>query len=311
MSEIDAPSGSDIKVGCLSWCFHQFSPGSDPSAAIDIIGELGFDGIELIVLAREDVESFWTESRVDALRLQLDRHGLEVPQFVMFQPVVAGLASADSGERAESLRYFEEGCRLGRLFGAPIVNIVAPWPVALSGPQPYLPRYYDLPNATAGDTFHIDIAPGFDWDEVWAAYVEATRACVDCAKSYGLRLTIEHHTHTMIPDATSFLRLYEAVGEPDMGYNMDVGWTLSQREYPPVAIHKTKSQLMNVHMRDIDGLMRTFVHIGEGVMDFAAVIGTLRDVGYRGYVSLEQDKHDGDMRETCARYLALMRDYLR
>ncbi len=84
-----------------------------------------------------------------------------------------------------------------------------------------------------------------------------------------------------------------------------------QGKFPPLAIHKTKSQLMNVHMRDIDGLMRSFVHVGEGVMDFAAVVDTLRDVGYSEYVSLEQDKHDGDMRETCARYLALMRDCLR
>src|SRR3974377_677058 len=34
------------KVGCLSWCFHDFSPGVDPEPAIDIIGGLGFDGIK-------------------------------------------------------------------------------------------------------------------------------------------------------------------------------------------------------------------------------------------------------------------------
>ncbi|MBT3269715.1 sugar phosphate isomerase/epimerase [Candidatus Poribacteria bacterium] len=310
MSTPEVDSRADIKVGCLSWCFHPFSPGADPSEAIDIIGELGFDGVELILLAREDVNGYWTDARVDTLRRQLDGHGLEAAQFVLFQPVVAGLASADRDERAESLRYFEEGCRIGRMFDAPIINIVAPWPVAMRGPVDYLPRYYDLPDAAADEKFHIGIADGFDWDEVWAAYIEATTACLDCAKSYGMRFTIEHHTHTMIPDATSFLRLWDAVGDPDLGYNMDVGWTLSQREYPPLAVHKTKSQLMNVHMRDIDGLMRSFVHVGEGVMDFAAVVDTLRDIGYRGYVSLEQDKHEGDMRATCARYLALMRECL-
>src|SRR5207247_1829375 len=44
-----------IKVGCLSWCFHNFSPAADPEPAIDIIGEMGFDGIELIVNARKDI----------------------------------------------------------------------------------------------------------------------------------------------------------------------------------------------------------------------------------------------------------------
>ena len=42
----DAPPAAKgkPKVGCLSWCFHDFSPGVDPEPAIDIIGELGFDG---------------------------------------------------------------------------------------------------------------------------------------------------------------------------------------------------------------------------------------------------------------------------
>jgi len=56
--------------------------------------------------------------------------------------------------------------------------------------------------------------------------------------------------------------------------------------------------------------MRQFVHVGTGVMDFKHVIDTLKKVGYRGYVSLEQDKIPGDMKETCRRYLALMREYL-
>ena len=51
-----------LKVGCLSWCFHDFSPGVDSEPAIDIIGELGFDGIELIVTAQKDLKDFWSDT---------------------------------------------------------------------------------------------------------------------------------------------------------------------------------------------------------------------------------------------------------
>ena len=89
---------------------------------------------------------------------------------------------------------------------------------------------------------------------------------------------------------------------------MDAGWTLSQREYPPLAIHKVKDRLMNLHLRDIDGLMRKFVPVGEGVMDFQAIADTLKAIGYQGYLSLEQDKHrPEEMRQTCERCLGLMR----
>ena len=71
---------------------------------------------------------------------------------------------------------------------------------------------------------------------------------------------------------------------------------------------------MNVHVRDIDGLMRRFVHVGRGVMDFKAIAEALRAVGFQGFVSLEQDGQPGDppgaMQATCKRYLAMMKEYL-
>lgn len=297
------------KVGCLSWCFHDFSPGVDPEAAIDIIGELGFDGLEMIVTARRDLKGFWTDARVDRYKQKLEQKKLQVSQFVLFQPVVEDLSSLKADERNQALDYFEAGCRIGKRLGAPIVNIVAPWARELKGPTGYLPRYYEVENPKPGEKFHIDIAAGFDFDRVWAQYVETTRACLARAKAYGLKFSIEQHTHTLMPEAASFRRLWDSIRDPDLGYNLDAGWTLLEREYPPVAIYKVRKQLLNLHMRDIDGLMRRFVPFGEGVMDYKAIAETLKQIGFTGFASLEQDKY-GDMKETCKRYLRLMRECL-
>jgi sugar phosphate isomerase/epimerase len=298
------------RIGCTSWCFHSFEAGADPSEAIDIMGSLGFEGTELIINSRQDFKGVWADAGVDKIRKKLEQNKLEVAQFVMFQPVVEGLSSLDPEERKRNLDHFEEGCRVGKKLGAPMVNVVAQWPRELKGPSDYLPRYYELAGAKPGDKFHIDIAPGFDWDRVWAQYVETTKACLQRAKAHGLKFSIEQHTHCIVPDASSFLRLWDAVEDPDLGYNMDVGWTLSQREYPPLAIHKLKRQLMNLHMRDIDGLMRSFVLVGEGVMDFKAIAETLIAIGFHGFLSIEQDKHPGDMKATCARFVRMMKEYL-
>ncbi len=298
------------RVGCVSWCFHGFGAGVDPAPAVETVGEIGFEGIELILNARRDLDDVWTEAKIDEIRRLLEKHDLQVSQFVIFQPVVAGLSSLDPKEREESLEYFEAGCKLGRKLDAPIVNVVAQWPRELKGPRGYLPRYYELKNARRGEKFHIDIAPGFDWDRIWNQYIETTRACLERAKAHGLKFTIEHHTHCIIPDATSFLRLWDAVRDDDLGYNLDTGWTLCQREYPPLAIHKVRHHLMNLHVRDIDGLMRSFVPIGDGVMDFQAIADTLRTVGFQGFLSLEQDKYPSDMKAVCRRYLEMMKRYL-
>jgi sugar phosphate isomerase/epimerase len=238
-----------------------------------------------------------------------------VPQFALFQPAVEELTSTKADERAQAVDRFEAGCRIAAKLGAPIVNIVAPWARDLTAKGAgYLPRYYEVADAKPGVKFHIDIAPGFDWAERWQTFVETVKACLQRAKAAGLRFSIENHTHTMMPDAGGFLRLWDAVADPALGLNLDVGWDALGREYPPLAAYKAGKHLMNVHMRDIDGLMHRFVHIGRGVMDFQAIAAALKAVRFQGFVSLEQDGQPGDqpgeMQATCKRYLAMMKEYL-
>jgi sugar phosphate isomerase/epimerase len=182
------------KVGCLSWCFHSLSPGADPEPALDVIGESGFDGVELIVNAPNDLKGFWTAARIDRLNQKLQRNKLRVSQFVLFQPVVEDLSSTDRAAREQALANFEAGCRIGKKLGAPIINIVAPWARELRGPTSYLPRYYEIVNPGPGQKYHIDIAEDFDWDRVWNAYVQTTKACLSRAKAHGMRFSIEQHT---------------------------------------------------------------------------------------------------------------------
>jgi sugar phosphate isomerase/epimerase len=69
-------------------------------------------------------------------------------------------------------------------------------------------------------------------------------------------------------------------------------------------------RLMNLHVRDIDATMREYVAIGDGVMDFSAIAGAVKAIGFDGFLTLEQDSSGRDMKETCRRYVSLMRDLL-
>ena len=67
---------------------------------------------------------------------------------------------------------------------------------------------------------------------------------------------------------------------------------------------------MNLHVRDIDAPMREYVAIGRGVMDFKAVAGAVKAIGFTGFLSLEQDGSGEDMKETCHRYVSTMKQFL-
>src|SRR5579872_147264 len=136
------PRAGKMRIGSVSWNFHSLAPGAHPEEAIDIIGSLGFDSIELIANSRKDVDEYWTDATIDRIKKQVERNHLVINQFPFFQPVVQGLTSRDKSERQVSLDYFEKGCRIAKKLGAPMVNIVAPWARELSSTSEYLPRYF-------------------------------------------------------------------------------------------------------------------------------------------------------------------------
>ena len=303
------PGGRRAKIGCVSWNFHSLAPGAHPEEAIDIIGSLGFEGVELIANSRLDVDEYWTDATIDRIKKQLERNRLQLNQFPFFQPVVEGLTSTNPEERKRSLDYFEKGCRIAHKLGAPMVNIVAPWARQLKASVAYLPRYF-MSDGQPGEKFHIDIAPGYDFDELWPLFTETIKGCLERAQARGMKFSIENHTHTMLPVSDSFLRLCDAIPSPAFGCNLDCGWAMNQREYPPVAIHKLNRRLMNLHLRDIDPRMREYVAIGQGVMDFKAIADAVKAIGFTGFLSLEQDGSSEDMKETCRRYVGMMKEYL-
>ncbi len=308
--------GGRPRISSVSWNFHNLGAGyTRPDKAIEQIGELGFEGIELILTGRAEIAAYWTDATIDGIRKRLDHYKLQVPQFALFQPVVEELTSSSADERAKALDRFEAGCRIAAKLDAPIVNIVAPWARELSARGGgYLPRYYEVENAKPGVKFHINIAPGYDFEQLWSTFVDTIKGCLQRAKAHGLRFSIENHTHTMMAETNGFLRLWDSIRDPALGINLDVGWIALEREYPPVSVYKTGKHLMNIHARDIDGLMHRFVHVNKGVVDFKALADALKAVGFHGFVSLEQDGQPGDapdaMKTTCKRYLSMMKEYL-
>lgn len=281
--------GGKMKVGSVSWNFRGIGTGPPMDEPIEIIGEMGFDGIELIVSQPEDLDTYWKEPVISQLRKKLDKYNLEVSQFVLFQSAVAGLSSLGAEERNASLHVFKRGCKIAAELNAPFINIVAPWATELKGPSSYLPRYYAVTEGAPNVKYRIDIAEGFDFDAVWEQFVKTMKQATDMAKAQGLRFSLENHTHTLVPDAMSFRMLWDRIKDPALGMNLDIGWLQLQREYPPIAVYQAGDKLVNVHIRDIDGVGLRFVGIGEGVMDFPGVIKALKDIGYSGYLTFEQD----------------------
>lgn len=305
-----------MKVGCAAWTWTEPAHNPPYEGAIRSIGELGFDGMELILRDFEDIHGYWTPEKRKEIKRMLDYYGLEVSQFAMFQNVMDGLASLDKERIERSVDAFKAGCEISADLECGIVNFVSPWPDVITAPNSYLPEYYYInvpgvdPRIRALQTFQTKLKYNFpkpfDWERYWESHVDAVRRVTQTAKSYGFRLAIENHANTMTPHTDSVIRLCEEVGEDNIGANLDTVWAYLQREYLPWSVHKYGKRLYHVHMRDGDGLAAYNLPVGYGNTDWEEVVKALKDIGYDGYLSLEW-AHDSEKTRHCTEALQYLR----
>jgi len=296
-----------MKIGCLAWIFRPLSRGAPWYEALESISRLGFKGVELILCREEELESYWTEEETQRVAEFCHRKGLQVSQFAIFQPAVEGLISLDRQQQARALEVFERCAQIACTLGAPLINYVSQWPVGIEAPISYIPNHFYLPNRgpNPAGKLTMKLPPDFDWEEQWANVVQVTRKTVEIAQAHGLRLSLEGHINVAVPHTDSFLRLYDHVKDPALGYCLDIGWAALQREYVPWSIHKVKGKLVNIHVRDCDHLTTGFARPGEGVLDWGEIFKALLAIGYDGYLSLES--YATDWRD---RKMTMTREYL-
>ncbi len=88
----------------------------------------------------------------------------------------------------------------------------------------------------------------------------------------------------------------------DTGYFATYGIGASE------AIRKLGKSVFHVHLKDIKAVGKhETCALGDGVVNIIAVIDTLREIGYDGYLSIEHEPHHYDSREEIERSLSRLK----
>jgi sugar phosphate isomerase/epimerase len=283
-----------MKLGCCTWNFthpHYEAPYED---AVRTIGQLGFDGVEMIVFTQQDLDDYYTPSKIRELRSLIGSYDMEVSEFVLYAYCADGLESADAGRREQALEVFARAANVARELGAPIINIVSHWVEGLTAPIAYPPSYIHpiVPGVDRIEpTLRMTLPADVDWSLVWSNYVESLSACTQIAQEHDLTFTVEGHAHVIVSGTDAMLRLFDAVPSPSIGVNFDTAWHLVQREYLPMSIAKLGDRIRHVHVRDADGNTNYNLPPGRGIIDWHGVITALQGVGYDGFLSLEMGQY--------------------
>ena len=114
---------------------------------------------------------------------------------------------------------------------------------------------------------------------------QATALCRDM----GVRFNVENHPQK---SAEEILKVVDG-GNQWLGVCIDTGWLATQGANGPAIIGACGPLVRHTHLKDVKaaGAHKTCL-LGEGVAQVAACIGALKEIGYAGWFSWEDEPED-------------------
>ncbi|MEO7718104.1 MAG: sugar phosphate isomerase/epimerase [Capsulimonas sp.] len=256
-----------MKLGISMWSYvAAWKTGDfDIVAFIHECKRLGVDGVELL-------DFFWKDraAELPAVEEALRETGLAVGVYSVSNEFV----NPDYEARMEQVEIIKRGVDSAVHFGAKTVRVFA-------GNQ----------------------KDGVDFDLALAWIIEGLSAAAEYAYANGVTLALENHGK-LAGRSDQVETILKAVASPAMKANPDTGNFLLVHEAPHDAVDKLATRAAMVHLKDfhlvpnnydgfaytaLDGLKFVGKPLGEGDVDLADCILSLKQAGFDGWVNIEYD----------------------
>jgi sugar phosphate isomerase/epimerase len=140
--------------------------------------------------------------------------------------------------------------------------------------------------------------------------IEQYGRLADAAATYGLRICHENYNNF---DADEFQQIFQACHRDNLGLLNDTGNWVITHDDPLVSTQRFASRTFFVHLKDYvwNGGVWNMVPLGEGIVNFPAVLRALRSAPQPLIMVVEMDLDDGsDEIEAQERSLAYLRKVL-
>jgi len=225
----------------------------DLDRAATAAARLGFEGLE-IRSAWETPPHRFSDEQLHAVRETTKAHGLSVVGFC--PPVLKCPLPRTDAEISASRELLADSLRRARLLDAPFVRIF---------------------------TFFREGDPNP------RAAAEAARAVLDGFTWEGTDVLVETGMRTNSPTMRHTLEFLDALGDDRLGVLWDPGNSVFSgwdKKPFPEDYAAGRDRIRHVHVKDPVG-QAEYVRLGDGDLPWAEIVGSLREDGYTGWLSLE------------------------
>ncbi len=173
---------------------------------------------------------------------------------------------------------------------------------------------------------HVYKAPRLD-EKTWNQMIKHIRGLAKIADEYGVRAVVHPHAGGYIEFADEIDKIAEDIPYDEAGLRLDTGHLYFSGMDPAEWLIKYKDCLDYVHFKDVNRnvyddirneKIRFFDAVAKGVMcpigtgelDYPGIRQTLIDIGYNGFITIEQER-DPRNSDTSLRDVKASLDYLK
>jgi sugar phosphate isomerase/epimerase len=138
-----------------------------------------------------------------------------------------------------------------------------------------------------GPPTSVSVGEDFSWPAFWANAVDVVSQCAGIARRKDLTLIIETRANDVFSSTDAVMNLIRDAGADNLGVILDIAHVHAGKEYLALVIPKLADFIKLVHFSDNDGTQAYHYSPGQGIIDFPAVVRSLKRVGFDGYVVVD------------------------
>jgi fructoselysine 3-epimerase len=221
------------------------------------IAGIGYDGIEIGAAAPHAYPSHLNKDRRKAIKRILDDGGIAVSSML---PAPGGgpgfnVASPLAEERREAIDQYKQVIELCSDLGGPTVMYIAGWQIY-----------------------------GTSRIQAWAWSREALSEIAKTAADFGIMLVVEPTPtdSNLVESCDDAIEMMEQIGAKNVGLMFDTQHAYYRNEVPTDYVYRMGENLRHIHLSEFGRLAP-----GAGRGDFVGLVSALREIGYKGYLTME------------------------
>jgi sugar phosphate isomerase/epimerase len=234
--------------------------------AVKQIADLGFGGIELMGDRPHLYPPDWNDEALQYLRKKISNAGLSITNINSFTLFAVGDTYLPSWIEPEVSRrnmrvdHTRQSLHMADQLGC--ANISVP----PGGPLP----------------------SGMSRKEALRLFHEGLDQVVPMAEKLGIKILIEPEPDLLMENTEQIKSFITDIRSPQVGINFDIGHFFCAGEEPGASFQELLPWIGHVHIEDI-AASRKHHHLipGQGAINFAPVLQTIKNTGYDGDISLE------------------------